>query len=151
MAFSINMAFLTGNVTRDPELKYTPSGSAVCSLGVATNHSMKKGEEWVDVPCFHNVIVWGKQGEFIANSVRKGVKVSVVGRIDNRQYEAKDGTKRYISEIIAETIVPFTQRSAGDAGPGPSNYAPAATPKTENTEVSEAKVEDIVIPDEMPF
>lgn len=150
MAFSINLAVITGNVTRDPELKYTPSGAAVCSFGVATNHSIKKGDQWEDVPTFHNIIVWGKQAEFISNTVKKGTKVSITGRIDNRQYDAKDGTKRYISEIVADTVIPFTERrSASDS------YTPDVTrtddSSSSGTKVTEDKVEDIIIPDEMPF
>ena len=146
MAFSINMAVITGNVTRDPELRYTPSGAAVCSFGVATNHSIKKDDQWTDIPTFHNIVVWGKQAEYISNTVKKGMKVSLSGRIDNRQYDAKDGTKKYISEIVADTVIPFTERRSNEES---------------NTETSEAqviqqapnedKVEDIVIPDEMPF
>jgi len=141
MAFSINMAVITGNVTRDPELRYTPSGSAVCSFGIATNHSIKRGEEWENVPTFHNIVVWGKQAEYISNTVKKGMKVSLTGRIDNRQYDAKDGTKKYISEIVADNVIPFTERRAADENSdSETQVAPA-----------EDKVEDIVIPDEMPF
>ncbi|MFA6007471.1 MAG: single-stranded DNA-binding protein [Candidatus Shapirobacteria bacterium] len=146
MAFSINMAIITGNVTRDPELRYTPSGSAVCSFGVATNHSIKRGEQWENVPTFHNIVVWGKQAEYISNNVKKGVKVSLTGRIDNRQYDAKDGTKKYISEIVADNVIPFTDRRPSEEGQSAdtnvNQEAPAAT---------EDKVEDIIIPDEMPF
>ncbi len=151
MAFSINMAIITGNVTRDPELKYTPSGSAVCSFGVATNHSVKKGDQWTDIPTFHNIIVWGKQAEFISNAVKKGTKVSIVGRIDNRQYEGKDGTKRYISEIVAETVIPFTdRRSSGDI---PELPGQDRSPTTDNPKEDQGgeKIEDIIIPDSMPF
>lgn len=141
MAFSINMAVITGNVTRDPELRYTPSGSAVCSFGVATNHSVKKDDQWTDIPTFHNIVVWGKQAEYISNTVKKGMKVSLTGRIDNRQYDAKDGTKKYISEIVADSVIPFTdRRPTEDMGSDNSQAAP-----------SEDKVEDIIIPDEMPF
>ena len=151
MAFSINMAVITGNVTRDPELRYTPSGTAVCSFGVATNHSIKKDDQWTDVPTFHNIVVWGKQAEYISGVVKKGMRISLTGRIDNRQYDAKDGTKRYISEIIADTVVPFTNRASTE---GSSEETPTEdnTPPTESETVSaEDKVEDIVIPDEMPF
>lgn len=151
MAFSINMAVITGNVTRDPELRYTPSGTAVCSFGVATNHSIKKDDQWTDVPTFHNIVVWGKQAEYISGVVKKGMRISLTGRIDNRQYDAKDGTKRYISEIIADTVVPFTNRASAE---GSSEEAPTEdnTPPTESeTVTTEDKVEDIVIPDEMPF
>lgn len=146
MAFSINLAIITGNVTRDPELRYTPSGAAVCSFGVATNYSVKKGDQWTDVPCFHNIVAWGKQAEFLSNTLHKGMKVSLQGRIDNRQYDAKDGTKKYISEIVAETVVPFTDKhSAGDmAQSSPSDALPTK-------QAEEEKVEDITIPDEMPF
>jgi single-strand DNA-binding protein len=146
MAFSINMAIITGNVTRDPELRYTPSGSAVCSFGVATNHSIKRGEQWENVPTFHNVVVWGKQAEYISNNVKKGVKVSLTGRIDNRQYDAKDGTKKYISEIVADNVIPFTDRRPSEEGQN------ADTNVTQEAPVAnEDKVEDIIIPDEMPF
>ena len=147
MAFSINMAIITGNVTRDPELRYTPSGSAVCSFGVATNHSIKKGDQWENVPTFHNVVVWGKQAEYISNNVKKGTKVSLTGRIDNRQYDAKDGTKKYISEIIADTVVPFTDRKSVDT----ASTEVDNTPAQDAGAATEDKVEDIVIPDEMPF
>lgn len=145
------MAVITGNVTRDPELRYTPSGTAVCSFGVATNHSIKKDDQWTDVPTFHNIVVWGKQAEYISGVIKKGMRISLTGRIDNRQYDAKDGTKRYISEIIADTVVPFTNRASTE---GSSEETPTEdnTPPTESETVSaEDKVEDIVIPDEMPF
>jgi single-strand DNA-binding protein len=150
MSFSINLAIITGNVTRDPELRYTPSGSAVCSFGVATNYSVKKNDQWTDVPCFHNIIVWGKQGEFLANTLKKGMKVSLQGRIDNRQYDAKDGTKKYISEIIAETVIPFTERKGFSESPDVVR-SDESTPTVKQEETSAEKVEDIVIPDEMPF
>lgn len=145
MAFSINMAIITGNVTRDPELRYTPSGSAVCSFGVATNHSIKRGEQWENVPTFHNIVVWGKQAEYISNNVKKGTKVSLTGRIDNRQYDAKDGTKKYISEIVADNVIPFTDRRPSEEGQSADNNVNQENPVTED------KVEDIIIPDEMPF
>jgi single-strand DNA-binding protein len=148
MAFSINMAIITGNVTRDPELRYTPSSAAVCSFGVATNHSIKKGDQWTDIPTFHNIIVWGKQAEYLSNTLKKGMKVSLTGRIDNRQYDAKDGTKKYISEIVADTVIPFTERRQG--GEVPDVVTDNET-KPIASEVIEDKVEDIVIPDEMPF
>jgi single-strand DNA-binding protein len=148
MAFSINLAIITGNVTRDPELRYTPSGSAVCSFGVATNHSIKKDDQWTDVPTFHNIVVWGKVAEYIANTIKKGMKVSLTGRIDNRQYDAKDGTKKYISEIVADTVIPFTDHKSMPTG---NNGSEMPTITQEKTTSVEDKVEDIIIPDEMPF
>lgn len=146
MAFSINMAVITGNVTRDPELRYTPSGAPVCSFGVATNHSIKKDDQWTDIPTFHNIVVWGKQAEYISNTVKKGMKVSLSGRIDNRQYDAKDGTKKYISEIVADTVIPFTERRSNEESNSETSEA-----QDIQQAPNEDKVEDIVIPDEMPF
>jgi single-strand DNA-binding protein len=151
MPFSINLAVITGNVTRDPELRYTPSGSAVCSFGVATNHSIKKGDQWEDIPTFHNIVVWGKIAEYIANTVHKGMKVSITGRIDNRQYDAKDGTKKYISEIVADTVIPFTDRKSSGDMPSVTQNDQGKSESTVTEEKVEEKVEDIVIPDEMPF
>ena len=107
MPFSINLAIITGNATRDPELRYTPTGSAVCSFGVATNHSIKRGDQWENVPTFHNIIVWGKQAEYISNTVKKGMKVSLTGRIDNRQYNAKDGTKNISAKLLPTQLFPL--------------------------------------------
>lgn len=150
MPFSINLAIITGNVTRDPELKYTPSGTAVCTFGVATNHSIKKNDQWTDIPTFHNIVVWGKQAEYLANIVKKGTKVSITGRIDNRQYDAKDGTKKYISEIVADTVIPFTERRpAGDSSTPDITRIEETSPSS--TAPTEEKIEDIVVPDEMPF
>ena len=149
MPFSINLAIITGNVTRDPELRYTPSGSAVLSFGVATNHSVKKGDQWTDVPTFHNIVVWGKQAEFLSNNLKKGTKVSIQGRIDNRQYDAKDGTKRYISEIVADIVIPFLPPRAGG-----DNYEPSDVNQSKSESAqpsSNEKIDDIIVPDEMPF
>ncbi|MFA7301188.1 MAG: single-stranded DNA-binding protein [Candidatus Shapirobacteria bacterium] len=144
MAFSINLAIITGNVTRDPELRYTPSGSAVCTFGVATNHSVKKGDVWEDKPTFHNIVVWGKIAEYLTNTLKKGMKVSITGRIENRSYDAKDGTKKNISEIVADTVIPFSDHKSAQN----ENQSDHSDSKPqENSEV----VEDIVIPDEMPF
>lgn len=156
MPFSINLAIITGNVTRDPELRYTPSGTAVCSFGVATNYSVRKNDEWTDVPTFHNIVVWGKQGEYLSNTLKKGMKVSLQGRIDNRSYDAKDGTKRYISEIIADTVIPFTDKrspsdSYGDSQASASAASQTSKPSTSAPADDEDKVDDIIIPDEMPF
>ena len=142
MAFSINLAIITGNVTRDPELKYTPSGSAVCTFGVATNHSIKKGDQWEDKPTFHNIVVWGKIAEYLTNTLKKGMKVTITGRIENRTYDAKDGTKKNISEIVADTVIPFADHKSAPSDTQEKSVAPQSTPDV---------VEDIVIPDEMPF
>jgi len=110
MAFSINKAYLVGNVTKDPEVKYTPNNNAVCTFNLATNRSVKKGDDFEDVATFHRVVVWGKIGEWIGNNVSKGDPVVVEGRIENRSFE-QDGITKYISEIIADNVIPFARKS----------------------------------------
>jgi len=126
MSFSLNVAVICGNITKDPELRYTPSGAAVCSFGVATSFSVKKGDVWEEKTTFHNVVVWGRQAEFISINVKKGGKVTIQGRIENRSYEGKDGSKKYISEIIADTVIPVLDKKTSSVN----------------------EVEDIVIPDD---
>jgi len=143
----VNKVILIGNLGKDPELRYTPGGQPVASFPLATTErwSDKNGQRQ-DRTEWHNIVVWGKQAEYISNTVKKGVKVSLTGRIDNRQYDAKDGTKKYISEIVADNVIPFTDRRPSDDG----QIADASVTQ-ETPTATEDKVEDIIIPDEMPF
>lgn len=106
MAENINRVTITGNLTRDPELRQTPNGTAVCTLGVAVNGRRKdESGQWVDKPNYFNVVVWGAQGQNCANFLSKGRPVAVDGRLDWRSWEAKDGSgKRSTIEIVADTV-----------------------------------------------
>ena len=110
----VNKAILIGNLGRDPELKHTNSGTAVCNLSLATTHRMKKGDRWEDQTEWHRVTVWGKTAENVAKYCKKGKQLYVEGRIQTREYE-KDGQKRYATEIVAE-FVKFLGGRASDAG-----------------------------------
>ena len=106
-ASNINVVVITGNLTRDPELRSTPGGTSVCELRVAVNSRRKDGQtgEWVDKPNYFDVTVWGAQGENCANYLSKGRPVAVEGRLDWREWEAKDGSgKRQAVEIIANSV-----------------------------------------------
>jgi single-strand DNA-binding protein len=106
MARGIAHVTLVGNLTRDPELRQTPSGTSVCQLGVAVNSSYKDSSgQWVEKPNFFDVVVWGAQGENCARYLSKGRQVAVDGRLDQRSWEAQDGTKRSKVEIIADTVM----------------------------------------------
>jgi single-strand DNA-binding protein len=150
MSFSINLAIITGNVTRDRNyVTLLPVLLSVASalLPITPSKKMTNGQT---CPLFTILFVWGKQAEYLSNTLKKGMKVSLQGRIDNRSYDAKDGTKKYISEIIAETVIPFTDRRTGSDS-YPEN-GPASEPSISQSAPAEAnKVEDIIIPDEMPF
>ena len=104
-ASNINVVVITGNLTRDPELRSTPSGTSVCKLRVAVNSRRKdQSGNWVDKPNYFDVTVWGAQGENCANYLSKGRPVAVEGRLDWREWEDKEGGKRQSVEIIANSV-----------------------------------------------
>jgi len=105
-ASNINRVVLTGNLTADPELRSLPSGNSVCKLRVACNTRRKNGStgEWEDKPNYFDVTVWGAQGENAARFLRKGKPVAIDGRLEWREWEAQDGTKRRATDIIADTV-----------------------------------------------
>lgn len=100
----INKVTLIGRLTKDPELKFTPgTGTAVASFTIAVDRRVpnKDGKREVD---FINIVVWGKQAESTANYMHKGSQIAISGRIQVRNYDAKDGTKRYVTEVVAEEV-----------------------------------------------
>jgi single-strand DNA-binding protein len=102
---NINVAVLTGNLTRDPELHHTGGGTPVCNLRIAVNSRRKDGQtgEWVDKPNYFNITVWGAQGESCAKYLTKGRPVAVEGRLDFREVDTDDGHREYVS-VIANTV-----------------------------------------------
>jgi single-strand DNA-binding protein len=105
-ATNINRVVMTGNLTADPELRSLPSGTSVCSLRIACNTRRKDAStgEWVDKPNYFNVTVWGAQGENAARYLHKGRPVAIDGRLEWREWEAQDGTKRQATDIIADSV-----------------------------------------------
>lgn len=130
-ASNVNVVVITGNLTRDPELRSTPGGTSVCKLRVAVNSRRKDGQsgEWVDKPNYFDVTVWGAQGENCANYLSKGRPVAIEGRLDWREWDDKDGNKRQTVEIIANTVQFLGSRDGGGNGNGftPSSDVPADT------------------------
>jgi single-strand DNA-binding protein len=130
-ASNINVVVITGNLTRDPELRSTPGGTSVCKLRVAVNSRRKEGQtgEWVDKPNYFDVTVWGAQGENCAQYLSKGRPVAVEGRLDWREWEDKEGGKRQSVEIIANSVQFLGSRDGGGNGNGftPSSDTPADT------------------------
>ncbi|KKR76962.1 MAG: Single-stranded DNA-binding protein [Candidatus Levybacteria bacterium GW2011_GWA2_40_8] len=106
MARSLNRAQLIGNLTRDPELRYTPQGTAVCSFGIATNRSWTTDAgEKKDEAEFHRIVAWGKLAELCSQFLVKGRKVFVEGRLSTRSWNAQDGTQRQATEIIISDMI----------------------------------------------
>lgn len=110
----LNQVFIMGNMTRDPELKYLPSGSAVCSFTVAMNHKYKSGEETKEEVSFISVTVFGKMAEACANHLHKGSKVMVQGRLKQDTWE-HEGTKREKVKIIAQMVQFLDGKKQGQA------------------------------------
>ena len=120
----VNKAILVGNLGRDPELRHTPNGQAVCNFTLATSESWtdKSGErqertEW------HRIVVWGRTAEMCHQYLSKGRTVYVEGRIQTREWEDKDGNKRYTTEINAQTVNFIGPRTDGGGGGGGSSYS----------------------------
>ena len=122
---SLNKVLLIGNLTRAPELRYTPSGTAVADLRMAVNrnYSTQSGEKREET-CFLTVVVWGKQAESCGEYLDKGSQIFVEGRLQTRDWETKDGQKRSATEVVAERVqfMSRTKGAGGTAGAG----APAA-------------------------
>ena len=112
--YSLNRAAIIGNLTRDPELRQTPSGTNVATIGVATNRKWtgQDGQSNEETE-FHNVVAWGKLAQICADYLKKGVKVYFEGRLKTRSWESEDGHKNYRTEIIAENMI-ILQRKDGE-------------------------------------
>jgi len=101
----MNTAIISGNLGRDPDLRFTANGKAVASFSVAAaSNYVKSNGEGKEITDWLNVVCWGKLAESVGNTLTKGDNVLVKGRISTRSYEAKDGTKRYVTEIIADYV-----------------------------------------------
>lgn len=114
MARSVNKVILIGNLTRDPELKYTPQGHAVCTFGIATNREWVTNGEKQESADFHNVVAWNKLGELCAQLLKKGTKVYVEGRLQTRSWDGDDGKKRYKTEIVIDEMVILTSKGSSE-------------------------------------
>lgn len=123
----MNKTLLIGNVVRDPELKTTQSGLSVCSFTIAVNRRTKKdgGEQQAD---FIPIVAWRQLAELCGQYLVKGKKCAVVGSLQTRTYEAKDGTKRYITEVMADEVEFLTPRGQGEMGASAPTAFDGATP-----------------------
>lgn len=157
---SLNKVMLIGNLTRDPELRYTPSGTAVCTLGLATNRRWTDPEgnlqESVE---FHRLVAWGKLAELCSQLLFKGRKVYIEGRLQTREWTGQDGTKRITTEIVIDTMLALDSRRREEVVEEKAKPAIAKTPssakatkgkqKKQKREKKEEKKE--VKPEDIPF
>jgi single-strand DNA-binding protein len=137
-----NNVTLIGNVTRDPELRFTPSGQGVASFGLAVNRRWqnRQSNEWEEATSFFDVVCWGTLGENVSESVSKGTRIIVTGRLDQRSWESQEGEKRSKIEVVADEVGPSlrwasaevskNERKSADGGGygGGSSAPPPAEP-----------------------
>lgn len=164
MARSLNRVQLIGNLTRDPELRFTPQGTAVCTFGLATNRTWTtEGEKKEDTE-FHRIVAWNKLAELCSQLLAKGRKVYVEGRISTRSWTGQDGAQKTTTEIVIEDMIILDSRREGS---GPSeeevpfppedvnqDEAPAAAEKpkkVDNAEKKEGTPSEDINPDDIPF
>jgi single-strand DNA-binding protein len=152
----LNKAFIFGNMTRDPELRALPSGMNVCSFSVATNRVFRdregKKQEQTD---FHNVVVFGRQADTVAQYLKKGSSVFIEGRMQTRSWDGKDGEKKYRTEIVADRVQ-FGPRAGGGGGGG---GAPRGSGKRDESAEEDVGApgagidypKDDINPDDIPF
>lgn len=158
MARSVNKVILIGNLTRDPEMRYTPDGQAVTSFGLATNRRWKnkEGEQKEDAE-FHNIVAWGKLAELCSQFMKKGRKVYLEGRLQTHSWEGKDGVTRQRTEIVLEDMVLLDSRGATEGGESvpseelPTDSAPAEKEEKSPEKPPKEKGGEEISEDEIPF
>jgi single-strand DNA-binding protein len=153
-ASNVNVVVVTGNLTRDPELRHLGSGTAVCKLRIAVNSRRKdQSGNWVDKPNYFDVTVWGAQGENCANYLSKGRPVAVEGRLDWREWEDQGGNKRQTVEIIANTVQFLGSRdgAGGGNGNGGGGFAPQSDVPADMSDFGGAPAGAGTGEDDIPF
>ena len=124
---SFNRVILLGNLTRDPEVRYIPSGTAVASFGLAVNRRYKQGTETKDEVSYIDIVVFGKQAENCGQYINKGDAILVEGRLQQRRWETEEGQKRNKLEVVAQSVNFMPKRSS--AGQTPSQGHPEPVPE----------------------
>ncbi len=164
MARSLNKVQLIGNLTRDPELRYTPSGAAVCTFGLATNRSWTTdtGDKHEESE-FHNIVSWNKLAELCSQFLLKGRKVYVEGRLATRTWQGQDGQQRTRTEVVIDDMILLDNKGAGGAPRTEGSAQGAVTKQPVVKKQKEEKTEDAkeevveqagdidVPPDDIPF
>ena len=157
MARSLNKVTLIGNLTRDPEMKYTPQGTAVCTFGLATNRSWQtdSGEKKEDVE-FHRIVAWNKLAEICAQLLTKGRKAYIEGRLQTRDWTGDDNVKHNVTEVVASEMILLDSKGSTestDFDVPDDNHAPAssAAEVKKPEKKSAPKAEEPEDEEEIPF
>lgn len=133
MARGVNKVILIGNLGGDPELRYTPNGTAVASFSLATTEGRKdKDGNWNDHTEWHRIVAWSKLAETVGEYLKKGSQVYIEGRLQTRQWEDKEGVKRYTTEVVTQNLQMLGRRSEGSSAAAPDFPDESAEPKGED-------------------
>jgi len=151
---SLNKVQLIGNLTRDPELRYTPTGAAVCTIGLATNRTWttESGEKKEETE-FHRVVAWNKLAELCSQLLAKGRKIYVEGRLRTNQWQGQDGSQRSTTEVVIEDMIILDSKRVGEAGaePTPTSAQAPVEQQTSGEPTVQPAGEETVNPDDIPF
>ncbi len=148
-----NTITVVGNVTRDPELRYTQSGKATVNVGIAVNRRYQVNGEWQEQTSYMNVVAWDQLAENIAASLTKGTRILATGRLDIREYTDREGAKRTAVDIIADEIGPTLRWATAtvERTPGRGSGDGGSAPRSSNRGGSSAPADDGYFGDEEPF
>ena len=143
---TVNKVILIGRLGKDPEMRYAPSGTAISTFSIATNHSQKSEGEWVDKTEWHNILAFGKTAEFSGEYLSKGKLVFVEGRLQTSSWEDQQGVKKYKTEILVNDLQLIGGKGDGGSG-NASQAAPAASEAQKKAAPEPASEEE----DDLPF
>ncbi len=111
----MNKVTLIGHLGKDPEVRYTTSGTAVASVTLATSEKIKKGDAWEDHTEWHNLVLWGRKAEIAGEYLTKGSQIAVVGKLRTRKWEDKEGNNRYTTEIVVDELEMLGKKGGGSS------------------------------------
>ena len=144
-ARSLNKVMLIGNLTREPELRYTPQGTAVCSFGLATNREWNVDGQKKEAADFHNIVAWGKLGELCGQLLAKGTKVYVEGRLQTREWNGESGDRRYKTEVVIDEMIILNSKKMGVSDdPTSSNNSQSDDDTNTGVMVDDADIDNIL-------
>ena len=148
---SFNKVILVGNMTADPELKQTTSGTSVCSFSIAVNRRFTKPEQGQQTVDFINIVTWRQSAEFVSRYFKKGNPILVCGQLQTRTWTDNQGAKRYATEVVADEVSFVGPAAQGGAPMGGGAYTPEAYTTPSFNSASSASFEEIPSDDSLPF
>ena len=146
---SVNKVFLIGNLGKDPDVKFTPSGVQIAKFSMATSERFKRGDNWEEKTDWHNIVLFGRQAEYVGEYLKKGMTVFLEGKISTRTWDDENGIRKYITEIIGNSVKNLSPRR--DSNYDPNYHANKADTSKEDDTSKEADAKDDDPVDDLPF